>query len=82
MPIGDVVAYGQQAYKPSAQPLSAYCGQSLSTDGRIVLSSVTRAVVVAVLYLGGMFGSTDPVQVLLHVVCHCEDDQPVRSVSL
>ncbi|XP_064861953.1 lysine-specific demethylase 4A-like isoform X5 [Oncorhynchus nerka] len=24
---------------------------------------------------GVMFGCTDPVQVLLHVVCHCEDDQ-------
>jgi hypothetical protein len=22
-----------------------------------------------------MFGCTDPVQVLLHMVCHCEDDQ-------
>ena len=22
-----------------------------------------------------MFGCTDPVHVLLHVVCHCEDDQ-------
>ena len=24
---------------------------------------------------GVMFGCTDPVQVLLHVVCYCEDDQ-------
>ena len=43
----------------------------------LCVPGVTWAVVVAILYLsrGVMFGCADPVQVLLHVVCHCEDDQ-------
>uniref|UniRef100_A0A674ER21 Euchromatic histone-lysine N-methyltransferase 1b n=1 Tax=Salmo trutta TaxID=8032 RepID=A0A674ER21_SALTR len=54
--------------------LSQPIADSLSTDGGIVPSWCN---------LGNccchpvpvLFGSTDPVQVLLHVVCHCEDDQ-------
>ena len=43
----------------------------------VCVPSVTRAGGVAILYLspGVMVGCTDPVQVLLHVGCHCEDDQ-------
>ena len=42
----------------------------------LCVPGVTRAVVVAILYTAGvMFGCTDSVQVLLHVVCHSEDDQ-------
>ena len=54
--------------------LSQPIADSLSADGGIVRSwcnsgsCCCRPVPV-------MFGCTDPVQVLLHVVCHCEDDQ-------
>ena len=43
----------------------------------LYVPGVTRVFVVAILHLfaGVMFGCTDPVQVLLHVVCHCEGDQ-------
>ena len=43
----------------------------------LCVPGITRAVIVAILYLPAsvMFGWTDPLQVLLHVVCHCEDNQ-------
>ena len=41
----------------------------------LCVPGVTREVGVAILYLSRRFGCTDLVQVLLHVVCHCEDDQ-------
>ena len=56
--------------------LSQPIANSLSTDGGIVHSWCNSGSCcchpVPVLQV---FGCADPVQVLLHVVCHCEDDQ-------
>ena len=43
----------------------------------LCVPGVTQAVVVAILYLSRRCDVRmyDPVQVLLHVVCHCEYDQ-------
>ena len=43
----------------------------------LCIPGVTRAVVVAILYLSRRCDVQMylPAQVLLHVVCHCEDDQ-------
>jgi hypothetical protein len=41
----------------------------------LCVPGVTRAAVVAILYCRCDVLIPDPVQVLLHVVCHCEDDQ-------
>jgi hypothetical protein len=58
VPIGDIVAgdvwWGpalQQAYKPSIQNLSTYCGQSWALMEGLCIPGVTRAVVVPILYL-------------------------------
>lgn len=78
VPIGDVVASDvcqgpalQQANKSLVQLLSAHCGQSehwYSDCAQLLLPSFTCPP-------GVMFGSTDPVQVFLHVFCHCEDNE-------
>ena len=57
-----------------SQPIA----NSLSTDGGIVRSwRVLRQLLLpsCICPASVMFGCTDPVQVLLHMVCHCEDDQ-------
>jgi hypothetical protein len=80
MPIGDVVAGDvwlgsalQQAYKPSVRPLSAYCRQSEHwwRDCASWCNSGSCCRPGPVLQVW----CTDPVQVLLHVVCHCEDNR-------
>ena len=57
--------------------LSQPIADSLRTDGGIVRSFQLGQLLLPSCTCpeGVMFGCTDPVQVLLHVVCHCEDDQ-------
>ena len=57
--------------------LSQPIADSLSTGGGIVRSwcNLSSCCCHPVPVPQVLFGCTDPVQVLLHVVCHCEDDQ-------